>query len=276
VGGARVAVSVRVDPTLASASAALARHLVERARTSVRERGSFSLVLSGGSTPQALYRVLTGPFLRRFPWSSSEFYFGDERCVSPRSLSSNYRTARATLLDRALVDDPQIHRIRGELGPSAAASAYARELERSTAPTAPGGPRFDIVLLGIGRDGHTASLFPGAPELREQRRLVVGVPRAGQPPFVPRVSLTLPALGSTREVCFLVSGAEKAPAVASILRSLSRGAPGLPASRVRPAGPLRWFLDQDAGTLPGILRGSPGSPRDRGQPDGRALAGRPF
>jgi 6-phosphogluconolactonase len=256
VGGARVAVSVRVDPTLASASAALARHLVERARAAVRERGSFSLVLSGGSTPQGLYRLLAGRYRGRFPWSLTEFYFGDERCVSPRSPSSNYRTALTTLLKRTLVADRQVHRIRGELGPSAAASAYARELARSAQPTAPGGPRFDLVLLGIGRDGHTASLFPGAPELRERRRLVVGVRTAGLPPIVPRVTLTLPGLGSSREACVLVSGGDKAPAVASILGSLSRGAPGLPASRLRPQGPLRWFLDQDAsGTLPAALRG---------------------
>lgn len=182
----------------------------------------------------------------RFPWKDTEVFFGDERCVGPRAAASNYRTVWESLLSHVSVPRRRVHRMRGEVRPpSAAARDYARALGPirldSRAP-----PRFDVVLLGIGPDGHTASLFPRGRALREKRQTVVAIRRAGQPPFLPRLTLTLPALASSREVCFLVSGRDKEKAVEAIFRSFPRGTHELPASLVRSAGPTHWFLDREA------------------------------
>jgi 6-phosphogluconolactonase len=247
LGGARVGREVRVYPGLASASSALARHVAGQAREAVRARGAFSLVLAGGETPRNLYRLLARRYRRSFPWYATDVYFGDERCVSLRDPQSNYAMAREALLSRVPIPPHRVHRIRGELRPpSVAAAIYARLLGPAAVRTGRRPPRFDLVLLGIGRDAHTASLFPGSPVLAERRRPVASVRRAGQPPYVPRITLTLPALASSREVCFLVAGAEKAAAVAAVLRSGPRGTPRLPASRVRSTGPTVWFLDRGA------------------------------
>ncbi|MGB6501449.1 MAG: 6-phosphogluconolactonase [Thermoplasmata archaeon] len=247
MGSARLKPRVRVFPNLAAANASLARHLCERAVAAVRTRGRFSIVLSGGQTPQGLYRLLGARYRRRFPWRNTNVYFADERCVSPRDPSSNYAMVRAALLDRVDLPRAQIHRIRGELRPPGkAARSYSQEIGRAAELHGPGEPRFDLVLLGIGPDGHTASLFPRSAALRAGSRFAVSVPRPGLPPRVPRVSLTLPAIESSREVCFLVAGSDKAPAIASIFGSLPAGTVELPASRVRSRGPIRWFLDRAA------------------------------
>ncbi|MCI4324230.1 MAG: 6-phosphogluconolactonase [Thermoplasmata archaeon] len=249
--------SVRVYPDLPGASRALARHLVASARHSVDERGRFSWVIAGGRTPQELYQLLARNYADRFPWKELEVFFGDERCVGPTSPESNFRAAWESFLSEAPVPRPRIHRMRGELRPpSHAAERYARQLGFHRTPP-PGLPRFDVVLLGMGPDGHTASLFPRAPALRENRRSVVAVRSAGQPPFLPRLTMTLPALSSSREVCFLVSGSDKAQALARIFRSFPRGTPQLPASLVRSRGSIHWYLDRAAATgLPKHLRGS--------------------
>jgi 6-phosphogluconolactonase len=237
---------VHVHPGLASASSALARHLSRRAREAVRARGRFSWVVAGGHTPAGLYERLAREYRRRFPWQDTDVFFGDERCVGPRALSSNYRMVWESLLSRVPVPRQSVHRMRGELRP---ASAAARDYARALGPIRTDGatsPRFDVVLLGMGPDGHTASLFPRAEALRERRRSVVAVRRAGQPPFLPRLTLTLPALASSREVCFLVVGHDKAKAIASIFRSFPRGTRDLPASLVRSQGPTHWFLDRTA------------------------------
>jgi 6-phosphogluconolactonase len=238
---------LRVFPTLASATAALARHVAGMARESVRAHGSFSFVLSGGRTPEGLYRLLARQYNRRLPWSATEIFFGDERCVPPRNSESNYAMARDALLDHVPIPRAQIHRLRGELRPpSRAAVRYAREIGPLKSPRNPGGPRFDLVLLGIGPDGHAASLFPGMPALRERRRTVVSVPHAGQPPYVPRLTLTVPALCSSREVCFLAAGREKAATVSAVLHAPALGDPGLPASLIRGRESTVWYLDRPA------------------------------
>lgn len=238
---------VRVYRNLAAATASLARHIAQTARSSVRARGSFSLVLSGGKTPEGVYRRLAQRYRENLPWKATEIFFGDERCVPPRDSRSNYRMAREALLSHVPIPRAQIHRMPGETRPlSAAAGRYARLLGPIRSSNNANAARFDLVLLGIGPDGHTASLFPGSPALKERRRAVVGVTQAGQPPYVPRLTLTLRALNSSREVCFLVSGREKAAAVATILRDPGRADPRLPASLVRAAGTTTWFLDRGA------------------------------
>ena len=234
---------VRVFPVLDRASAELARHVVRRARESTAERGRFRWAISGGKTPVGLFGRLAGAEGRGLPWETTEVFFADERCVPPTDPDSNFRSAWESFHSRVPIPRRHVHRIRGELRPpSLAAARYARGLAgpEGTAPP------LDLVLLGIGPDGHTASLFPGSPALREARRPVVSVRRSGQPPFVARITLTPPALSAAREVCFLVAGADKADALAGIFRAGPRGDPRFPASLVRPAAPPRWFLDRAA------------------------------
>lgn len=233
---------VAADP--ASACARLAAHVADLARSGVRDRGEFRLVLSGGSTPRGLYRVLAERYGSAIPWEGVTFFWGDERCVPPDHAESNYAMARETLLRRLPLPDSHMHRMRGELpSAEAAASQYDAELARLARP---GDPLFDLVLLGLGQDGHTASLFPRSPALAERTRRVVGVEDPGEPPRVPRITLTLPALSSSREVAFLVTGVEKAPAIRGVFGSLPEGSPDLPASLVRAWEAERWYLDRGA------------------------------
>jgi 6-phosphogluconolactonase len=172
-------------------------------------------------------------------WSGATVWFGDERCVPPDHEWSNYAMAESTLLSR-LSPRPPVHRMPGELGPQAGAAAYeALILEHLGAE-----PRWDLLLLGLGPDAHTASLFPSKPEKDEASRLVVGVPEAGMDPQVPRISLTIPALNSARHVVFLVTGESKRDAVR---RAFVDEDPTSPAVRVRPpAGALSVLLDPAA------------------------------
>ncbi len=195
-----------------------------------------SIALSGGSTPRAAYQHLAA---RCPPWARVGFYFGDERMVPPDADGSNYRMAREALLDRIPLQDDQVHRIPGEL-PADEAAALAEEDLRGSVPGAPY-PELDLVLLGMGPDGHTASLFPGAPELTETERLMVAVHRPGMPqPW--RVSMTLPVLNAGRRVLIMVGGAEKAQVVS---RAIARD-PEIPAGRLDPAGEFTWLLTEDA------------------------------
>ncbi|MGA9840609.1 MAG: 6-phosphogluconolactonase [Thermoplasmata archaeon] len=250
-----IAPELHVHPDLGAATSALARHLRTRSLRAVRARGRFSWVLAGGHTPERLYRHLATRYRDRLPWAETEVFFGDERCVGPRHSESNYAMARAALLARVPIPRASIHRLRGELRPpSRAAVEYARLLGAGVVRGA-STPLFDVVLLGLGPDGHTASLFPGAPALRERDRSVVPVLRSGRPPYVPRLTMTLPALNSSREAIFLVSGPDKSAAVAATFRALSRRNLRWPASLVRSNGVVRWFLDRDAAAeLPAAMR----------------------
>lgn len=183
----------------------------ERLAEAARNGGH--VVLTGGRTPRAAYEVAAG---LEGDWTRVEVWFGDERCVPPDDERSNYGLARTALLDRVV--HGAVHRMPGELGPEQGAAAYEREL----------GPleRFDLVLLGLGPDGHVASLYPGEPTLDETKRRVVGA-EARLEPFVDRITLTLPALRGASEVLFLVTGADKADAVrATFAGEPSRSTPG--------------------------------------------------
>jgi 6-phosphogluconolactonase len=201
------------------------------------------VVLTGGGTPRPAYEELARAIraLGR-DLGDTTLWFSDERCVPPSDDRSNYRLVKQSLLDP--LDDlpaPTVKRMHGELGPDKAADAYERDLREA------GEPEFDLVLLGLGPDGHCASLFPDQPTLAERSRLVVGVEEAGLAPFVPRVSLTLPALASARQIAFLVTGESKADAVAAAFGDNVEPDPHVPASMLVPlADELTVLLDPAA------------------------------
>ena len=194
------------------------------------------IVLTGGSTPRVAYeQAASQPDV----WEHSTLWFGDERCVPPTDERSNYRMANEALISR--VAPRGVHRIQGELGHVEAADAYEHDLRAS------GPPEFDLMLLGLGPDGHLASLFPGQDTLSERSRLAVGVPEAGLEPFVPRVSMTLPRLAASKRIVFLVSGASKAAAVAAAFGPDAQPDPNVPASLLPPlAGDVTVLLDPAA------------------------------
>ena len=201
----------------------------------VRERGH--LVLAGGSTPRAAYEAVAA---KDNDWTGTTVWFGDERCVLPEDERSNFRMVKESLLDR-VSGAPSVHRIEGELGPDEAAASYERAL------TDAGRPDFELVLLGLGPDGHTASLFPRQSALSERERSVVGVREAGHEPFVPRVTMTFPALAAGRRVVFLVSGESKAAAVSAAFGPDAKPDPKVPASMLAPfASEVTVLLDQAA------------------------------
>ncbi len=219
-------ITVLEDP-----GAAVAERLTE-----VAERGG-DIVLTGGSTPRSAYARAAEA---DGDWSGATVWFSDERMVPPDHPDSNFGMAAKTLLSR-LSKPPTVVRMQGELGAEAAAGAYEALLRERMGPE----PRFDLILLGMGPDSHTASLFPGKPELDERGRFAAAVPIAGMEPQVPRVTLTFPVLNNAREVAFLISGADKADAVARAFTEPPD--PDAPAGRVRPAaGSLFVFLDEAA------------------------------
>jgi 6-phosphogluconolactonase len=205
--------------------------------------GSFAIALSGGSTPRRLYELLAGPeYLEKFPWSRTHWFWGDERFVPHDDHLSNYRMAREALLSRAPIPAANIHAVPIEgLTPDASANAYGSELETFYGADRldPARPLFDVTLLGLGPDGHTASLFPHTAVLAERKRWVAAVVGAKAEA---RITLTYPALESSAHVAFLIEGQDKR----EIFARLRRGDDGLPAAHVHPAGDVTWFADQAA------------------------------
>jgi len=205
--------------------------------------GGGHIVLTGGSTPQAAYREFVDAVLSvGIDVSRSTMWFGDERCVPPEDSRSNYGAAKESMFD-PLADHglPTIHRIKGELGPGPAADDYEGVLRSA------GSPRFDLMLLGMGPDGHCASLFPDQASLSERSRSVVGVEESGLEPFVPRVSMTLPRLANARQVVLLITGESKAAAVAAIFGPGARPDPHVPTSLLVPmAKEIKVLLDPAA------------------------------
>lgn len=204
-----------------------------------------TVCLTGGSTPQRLYELLaTSPWRKKIPWPQVHWFMGDDRFVPSDHPLSNIGMAGKTFLD-ICAPDKNVHTIHTDgMTPDEAAALYEQEL-RAFHPSSLNQslPLFDIVLMGVGPDGHTASLFPGSSELAEQRKWVVAVPLASVAPFVPRVSLTLPCLASTREMLFLVSGRDKRAILARILAGDSNP----PAARAGAAhGETVWLIDEDA------------------------------
>jgi 6-phosphogluconolactonase len=224
-------------------TASLVEHLADWlvARIAACE-GRFALALSGGSTPKPLYALLARPErAQRIDWSRVHLFWGDERFVPYDDPQSNYRMVREAMIDHVPVPPANVHPVPCDGTPESAASRYQKMLQDyyGAARLDPSRPLFDVNLLGIGDDGHTASLFPGAPQVEEAEAWAV--PVVGVKPE-PRVSLTLPVLGSTAAVVFLAAGDKKRTAVG---RARAHDA-GVPSGRVRSQGELLWYLDQDA------------------------------
>ncbi len=198
------------------------------------------MALSGGSTPRAAHRLLAGePVRSAFPWEHTSVFWVDERCVNPDDPASNYGNACRDLLDRVPIPRKNIFPMPAEQPPDLGAIEYERLLASVFELPPDAFPRFDLVLLGLGNDGHTASLFPGDPAPAENGRLVI--PVLGGVPKVDRLTLTLPVLNAAAEKVFGVSGREKADAVRAVLES---GETRLPASQV--SGTRTWFIDMEA------------------------------
>jgi 6-phosphogluconolactonase len=223
-----------------------AEQFSQLAHESIEASGRLTVAFSGGSTPKHLYSLLASPdYKNRIRWNNVELFWGDERCVPPDHPESNFRMAQEALLSRIQIPTGNIHRMRGEGQPQAAAAEYEKELQEFFGLDSGGLPRFDLILLGIGEDGHTASLFPGSDALNETKHLVVA-------PFVEklnsyRLTLSLLVLNNAANVWFLVAGPSKADAVKQAFSSSS----DLPAAKVQPVnGKLTWFITRDA--APGI------------------------
>jgi len=225
------------------ASALFAR-LAEEA---VETRGRFTVALSGGSTPKGVHRVLAGADYRtRIPWAQVHLFWGDDRCVPPTHSDSNYKMAEESLISDVPIPPQNVYRMRTELAPDQAADLYEQALREFFALRRSELPRFDLVLLGMGPDGHTASLFPGTPGLREEDRLVFAQYVEKLQSW--RVTLTAPVLNHAVHVVFLVCGEDKA----SALREVRQGPfqpERLPAQLIRPVdGTLLWLVDRAAGS----------------------------
>ena len=219
---------------------AAAETFVEEAAESIQEKGSFAVVLAGGSTPKALYELLAAEYRDIVDWKKVHPFFGDERTVPPDHEGSNYRMAQHALLSRVPIGS--VHRMRGELEPREAATLYEEELETFFG----GAPRFDLVLLGIGEDGHTASLFPGTPALNVAERWTVENPVYKLDSV--RLTLTVPVLNAAKKIIFLVAGEGKAWALKEILGG-NANPHEYPAKLIRPKGRTIWMVDRAAAQL---------------------------
>ena len=233
---------IEVYPDLESLSRAAAAFLVAQANQAVAARGRFSVALSGGGTPRRTYELLAAPpLVDQAPWDRMHVFWGDERCVPLDDPRSNARLAREAWLDHVPVPPHQIHPLVCGPAPAAAAREYEAELRSFFAG---GPPRLDLVLLGLGDNGHTASLFPGTPVLKEQERWAAAVYVADQD--LHRVTLTAPFINRAAVVAFLVAGKGKAAVVREVLHG-PRDPRRLPAQLIEPQnGELRWLLDLEA------------------------------
>ncbi|MGE5848981.1 MAG: 6-phosphogluconolactonase [Candidatus Methylomirabilota bacterium] len=243
---------IRIVENVEKLSWEAAELFVRQAREAVRTRGGFTVALAGGSTPKAFYELLGSrrgtSFRARVPWGTTHFFWGDERHVPPDHPDSNYRVANEAMLSRVPVAPQNVHRIQAE-NPDASMAAEDYDQELRGFFRLPSGhfPRFDLILLGMGPDGHTASLFPGTDVIQEQKKLVVA-------PWVEtirthRITLTPPVLNNAASVIFLVSGKEKAETLREVLQGEYQPH-RFPAQIIRPKnGRLLWLVERAAGRL---------------------------
>jgi len=242
--------TVTVLPDANALADAVAELFIAAAADAIEARGRFVVALAGGATPRATYERLAAPTIRgRVDWTRVHVVWGDERCVPPADGESNYRMARDALLDHVPVPEGQVHRMQGEADPVTAAAAYERELRAllatpSGAPRAAAGARIDLVLLGLGADGHTASLFPAGAGVRERDRWVIAVHDGPTPLW--RLTLTPGLFNAAGEIAFVVSGGAKAEILRRVL-SPPRAEVDLPAQAIEPIdGRVRWYVDAAA------------------------------
>jgi 6-phosphogluconolactonase len=243
-------VEVQIETGIDELSRAAASEFIRQGHRAVQEKGQFSVALSGGSTPKFLYSLLVNDssLQEEVPWDRTHFFWGDERHVPPDHPESNYRMTMQAMLSKVAVPSDNIHRIKAE-NPNAqqAAEEYEEAVRTFFRLKAGEFPRFDLVLLGMGSDGHTASLFPGTEALREQRRLVVA--NWVEKFHAHRITMTLPVLNQAAFVLFLVSGEDKAETLRQVLEERGQKTP-FPSQLVRPTqGRLLWLVDRGAGRL---------------------------
>jgi 6-phosphogluconolactonase len=237
----------RIHQDCQACAEAAAEFVLEAGKEAVRAKGRFFLALSGGTTPEILYRALASPaFADRFDWSCTTFFFSDERCVPPDDPRSNYALADKTLFTPLRITPSQVYRMAGESrDPQAAAHEYEQQLRLATKTSPSAQPSLDLILLGLGEDGHTASLFPGASILRDHQRVIAATQSPKDPPN--RLTMTLAVINRANVILFLVAGAGKAGIVKAILDPKTEAERQLPASLVAPEkGRLIWFLDRAA------------------------------
>jgi len=238
---------IRIHRDSQAWAAAAAEFVLEVGKEAVRANGRFLIALSGGTTPEILYRALTSPaFADRFDWSRTTFFFSDERCVPPDDPRNNYALAKNALFTPLNIMPSQVYRMAGESSdPQTAAVEYEQQLRLATKTAPSARPSLDLVLLGLGEDGHTASLFPGASILRGRQHLIAVTRSPKDPPN--RLTMTLAAINRASVILFLVTGAGKAGVVRAVLDPKTEAERQLPAALVAPEeGRLIWFLDQAA------------------------------
>lgn len=232
---------IKVLPTPADVAKEAAEQIISAARAAVARSGSFTIALSGGSTPKVLYELLASPgYTERMPWGDTEIFFGDERCVPVEHKDSNFKMAKEALLSKVPIPATSVHRMRGELDAKVAAAEYERLLNERFGD----GPGIDIVLLGMGDDGHTASIFPGTEATREKIKSVLGYFAENSSTGKSwRVTLTAPFINRSREVIFLICGASKTKRLAEVMEG-PRDPERLPSQLINPAdGELLLLLD---------------------------------
>ena len=220
-----------------------AEQFVSLANDAVKDHGRFSVALSGGSTPKALYSLLASPvFNSRISWPRVDLFWGDERCVPPDHAESNYRMVHESLLSKITIPAENVHRMAGEKAPQFAAAEYEERLRNYFHMGDDALPRFDLILLGLGDDGHTASLFPGSSALNETERLVATTYVVKLQAH--RLSLTFPLINNAAQITFLIAGQSKSAIVKEILATENSN---FPAAQIRPAdGRLTWLITRDA------------------------------
>lgn len=236
---------VRISPDVDRLMSTAAELFVTVVQEAIAARGRADIALTGGSTPRPLYQLLATPsYAGRIDWTRTQIWFGDDRCVGPDDERSNFGMARDALLSHVPLPTGNIHRMRGELPPEEGAAQYAAELQASFQLASGTFPRLDLIWLGVGPDGHVASLFPGSPGLQVRDKIVTANPHDGfPPPPVARITFTMPTLNAAARVAFLIAGQDKAPLVARIIEDNGGDHP-LPAQMVAPPnGELLWLLD---------------------------------
>jgi 6-phosphogluconolactonase len=232
----------KVFPDIDSLSRAALQNLLAVLEDAVAKRGRFVIALAGGHTPAMMYSLWAEEHSERTPWDRVHLFWGDERFVPQDDPLSNYRMTREKLISRVPIPAANVHPVRTNFpSPQKAAEAYEAELKKffGAAP-----PEFDVQLLGLGVEGHTASLFPDSPALDDKQHWVVAVRAPAEPPD--RLTLTLTVLNRGRNTFFLVSGANKGPIIAAIRDESGSQPSAYPAGRIRPSGRVIWYLDQAA------------------------------
>lgn len=237
---------IKVVSDNAALNRVAAQEFQSAAQSAIADHGRFAVALSGGNTPRSIYSLLAQEYKTSLPWNRIHIFFGDERSVPPDHADSNFRMANEALLSQLAIPPENVHRVRAELEPDAAAKDYESRLRDFFDPANDAWPRFDLIMLGLGEDGHTASLFPGSSALMDTSRWVTSTWVQRMKTY--RITLTYPVLNHAAEVEFLVSGSGKAEILRDVLGPPAF--PPFPAQQVKPEnGRLLWLLDHDAAAL---------------------------